>query len=160
MNTKNLTRTALCMAIVVVSTMVIAIPIPGTKGFVNPSEAAIFLSVGLLPGFLGVFAGGFGCAIADLLLGYSFYAPATLVVKSLEALLATVLYKKVNLPGILAFFLASFVMPLGYFLYDLILYDYPAAIAAIIPNGIQGIFGAVVAGLIFPLLKRATEHFW
>lgn len=158
--TRELTRTALFTAIICVATMVINIPVPATKGYVNASEVAVFLAAVLLPGGLGIVASGLGCALADLILGYTLYAPVTLIVKSLEASMAILFFRKFNLPRFVAFILASLFMPLGYFLYEIFLYGYQLAAVAILPNLLQGLFGAIVAGLIFPLIKKSTAHFF
>ena len=69
---------ALLMAIVCVCTMV-AIPLP--IGFFNLGDAACILSAHLLGPFLGVIAAAIGSALADILLGYAVYAPATALIK-------------------------------------------------------------------------------
>ncbi|MDO5301356.1 MAG: ECF transporter S component [Tissierellia bacterium] len=153
MDTKVLTRTALFMALVTVATMVVNIPIPATKGYLNASETAVFLSAALLPVPYGIVAAGFGCALADILLGYTYYAPATLIIKAIEAAGAIFLMKRIKLPVVVVFALASLLMPLGYFLYEVMLYGVAAASAAAIPNLLQGLFGAVLAGIIHPVLK-------
>lgn len=160
MDIKLLTRTALFMAIVTVTTMVINIPIPATKGYVNASEVAIFLSAALLPFGYNMVAAGIGCALADLLLGYSLYAPATVIIKAFEAFVAYKLFKTGKLNPFIAFFIASLFMPLGYFIYEfgILRYTIETAIAALIPNFIQGAFGAISAGVVFPFLKRISEN--
>lgn len=158
MNIKLLTRTALFMAIVTVTTMVINIPIPATKGYVNASEIAVFLSAALLPFAYNTFAGGTGCALADILLGYSLYAPATLVIKAIEAFIAFKLLKKFKLNPFVAFGIACIFMPAGYFLYEfgILRYTYETALAALIPNLLQGLFGAIGAGIVYPFLKKLS----
>lgn len=160
MNIKLLTRTALFMAIVTVTTMIINIPIPATKGYVNASEIAVFLSAALLPFGYNMAAAGIGCALADLLLGYSLYAPATFIIKSIEALIAYKFIKSFNVKPFIAFLIASLFMPIGYYVYEffIIRYTMEAAIAALLPNLMQGIFGAVGAGVTYPILKKITEN--
>lgn len=159
-STKDLTRTALFTAIVCIATMVINIPIPATKGYVNASEVAVFLSAILLPGGLGILAAGIGCALADLILGYTLYAPATLIIKALEASMAILFLRKMKLPTIVAFILGCLFMPLGYFLYETFLYGYQTAAVGALPNLLQGLFGAVAAGIIFPLIKKPAARFF
>lgn len=160
MNIKLLTRTSLFMAIVTVTTMVINIPIPATKGYVNASEIAVFLAASLLPFGYNLAAAGFGCALADLLLNYSLYAPATLIIKAFEALVAFKLIKSTKLKPVVVFIISSLFMPLGYFIYEylIIRYTKEAAVAAIIPNIIQGLFGAIGAGFTYPILKKIVEN--
>lgn len=160
MKTKNIVVTALFIAIVTVATLIINIPVPATKGYVNASEITVFLSASLLPGYLGLAAAGIGCALADLILGYTIYAPASLLIKALEAGMAILFVRKFKLPVIASFVLACLFMPLGYFLYETVLYGYPTAAVAVLPNLLQGLFGAIVAGLIYPALKRPSENFF
>ena len=66
----------------------LSIPLPSGYGYVNLGDAGVFLCACLLPGGLGALAAGVGAALADLILGWAVYAPVTLLVKGLTALLA------------------------------------------------------------------------
>ena len=79
-----LATTGLFTAIVCVVTMSFTFYVPATRGFFNIGDSMVFLSALLFGPLVGAFAGGVGSAIADLLLGYSYYAPATLVIKGFE----------------------------------------------------------------------------
>jgi len=75
---------AFYVALVAVSTIMFTLYVPATRGYFNIGEAAIF-TIALLSGrYFGAVAGGLGSALADILLGYYVFAPATLVVKGLE----------------------------------------------------------------------------
>jgi uncharacterized membrane protein len=75
---------AFYVALVAVSTIMFTVYVPATRGYFNIGEAAVF-TVALLSGrYFGAVAGGLGSALADILLGYYVFAPATLVVKGLE----------------------------------------------------------------------------
>ena len=86
--------TAVFTALVCVVTMIFSIYIPATQGFFNVGESMVFLSAILFGPFVGAFAGGFGSMLADLLLGYPHYAPATLIVKACEGAVVGALMKK------------------------------------------------------------------
>lgn len=74
---------AFYVALVSVSTVLLPLYVPATKGYFNVGEAAIY-SIALLSGpYFGAVAGGLGSALADLALAPMF-APATLVIKGLE----------------------------------------------------------------------------
>ena len=62
-------------------------------------DAIVILSGIILGPACGFLAGGVGSALADLLGGYFFYVPITLVIKGLIAFLSAVLYRKVNARG-------------------------------------------------------------
>ena len=75
------------MAMTTVATMVIAIPVPFTNGYIHLGDSMIFLSVLLLGWKYGAVAAGLGSALADLFLGYPQWAPWTLVIKAVMAIL-------------------------------------------------------------------------
>jgi uncharacterized membrane protein len=82
--TIQLAITAVFSSLVCVATMVFSIYVPSTKGFFNIGETMIYITALLFGPLIGSFAGGVGASIADILLGYPHYAPATLVIKACE----------------------------------------------------------------------------
>ena len=88
--TKKLVTTALFMALTMVATMFIRIPLP--LGYVNLGDAFIFLAVFILGPVCGAIAGGVGAGLADLF-GYITYAPGTLVIKAAMAIVAWLIYQ-------------------------------------------------------------------
>lgn len=76
--------TAVFTALVCVVTVIFSIYVPATQGFFNVGESMIFLAALLFGPFVGAFSGGFGAMLADLLLNYLHYAPATLFIKACE----------------------------------------------------------------------------
>ena len=90
----NLTVTAVFTALVCVATIIFSIYIPATEGFFNIGESMVFLSALFFGPFVGAFAGGVGAALADLLLGFPHYAPATIIVKSCEGAVVGALKKR------------------------------------------------------------------
>jgi uncharacterized membrane protein len=70
--------------LVFLATAFFSVYIPATKGFFNIGESMVYLSSILFGPFIGAFAGGVGSMLADLYLGYYYYAPATLIIKALE----------------------------------------------------------------------------
>jgi uncharacterized membrane protein len=74
--------------------MIFSIYVPATRGFFNIGESMVFLSALLFGPYVGAFAGGVGSMIADLILGYPHYAPATLVIKACEGAVVGALKKR------------------------------------------------------------------
>jgi uncharacterized membrane protein len=68
-----------------VATYSIMIPIPATSGYFNIGNVFIIIS-GLV--FGSIVAGGFGPAISDLIGGYYFSVPFTLIIKGCEGFVA------------------------------------------------------------------------
>lgn len=148
---KLIVRIAVLTALVSVVTIVnIPIPIPGLSGaYMNAGDAIVYTCAYMLGGTWGAVAAGIGSAAADLLLGSVIYAPATLIIKGLMAFITGWLMARGSgsLKGrLLALAIGGAVMPLGYFLYESILYG-PAPAAAGLPFNLVQYVGGVVLGL-------------
>jgi uncharacterized membrane protein len=84
MSPMKLVTMGLFTAVVCVVTMSFSIYVPATRGYFNIGDSMVFLTALLFGPIIGAFAGGVGAGLADLFLGYSYYAPATLVIKGFE----------------------------------------------------------------------------
>jgi len=76
--------TAVFTALVTVATVAFSVYVPATRGYFNIGETAVYVTALLFGPFIGAFAGGVGSMFADILLGYSIYAPGTLLIKACE----------------------------------------------------------------------------
>ena len=155
---RKLVLAALLAALVCVATMVVQIPSP-MQGYVNLGDCFVLLSGWLLGPWYGFAAGGIGSMLADLFLGYAHYAPGTLVIKGLVALLAALLYEKLGrspAARIASGVVGEIVMVLGDFGYASLLLGKGLAAAASIPGNIfQGAVGLVVGAVLATVLERA-----
>ena len=157
---KNLVFAALLAALACVATLVLTVPSP-TGGYMNLGDTVVVLSAYLLGPWWGAAAAGIGSMLADLFAGYPAYAPATLVIKAVMALLAAVLYKalgKKNWAFLVCAVAAEAVMVVGYWLYDgLFIVNSLAGGAAGIPsNLVQAAFGLVVSTLLVTALRKSS----
>ena len=138
--------------------LVVQIPSP-MQGYVNLGDCFVLLSGWLLGPWYGFAAGGIGSMLADLFLGYGHYAPGTLVIKGLVALVAALVYEKMGrtqVSRIVGGVVSEIVMVLGYFGYASLLLGKGLAAAASIPGNIfQGTVGLVVGVLLVAVLERA-----
>lgn len=152
--TKDLTILAMFIALTTVATMLIQIPIPATKGYINIGDT-ILICAGLLLGkTAGGVAGSIGSALADLLSGYGYYAPITFVVKGIEGFLAGYLKEK-NINFVVCGLIAGLVMALGYFIAEgTILYNFEAAAASLPANIMQGIGGSILASVLYKAIEK------
>jgi uncharacterized membrane protein len=75
---------AISTALVSVATIAFSVYVPQTHGFFNVGETMVFTTAILFGPLIGGFAGGVGSMMADILLGYPYYAPATLIIKGAE----------------------------------------------------------------------------
>lgn len=82
-----LSYTAIMTALVFIFTVVFSLYIPETEGYFNIGETGVYIAAITGGPIVGALAGGLGSALSDVALGYSYYAPATLVVKGLEGLI-------------------------------------------------------------------------
>jgi len=80
----QLSLAAVFTALVFVATTVFSVYVPQTRGFFNIGEIMVFATALLLGPTIGAFAGGVGSMLADIFLGYWYYAPATLIIKACE----------------------------------------------------------------------------
>ncbi|MBN2051343.1 MAG: ECF transporter S component [Spirochaetales bacterium] len=91
--TKHLAAVAILTAVTTVFTYIIRVPIAPTRGYINLGDVAIYFTAFTFGPLTALFAGGLGPAIADILAGYSQWAPITLGIHGLQGLLAGYLFR-------------------------------------------------------------------
>lgn len=157
----RLVLAALFAALGCVATMVISIPIPATNGYINLGDGIVLLGAFFLPPAYAAAAGGLGSMLADILLGYASYAPATLLIKALSALCAaTVSHMGQRKTGavILGAVAGEILMILGYFGYEALVLGYGlAAVGSIPANALQAAAGIVVSVLCHRALRAVLS---
>jgi uncharacterized membrane protein len=157
----SLVVAALFAALTCVATMVFTIPLPG-KGYLNTGDCFVILSGCLLGPVYGGAAAGIGSAFADLILGYSLYAPGTFVIKALMAVAAFFVFKVIKLAvkhsdvlaAVIAGVVAEIIMVLGYFVYEWPMFGFKTAAAAIAGNCLQGVGGVVLSTVVLSVIIR------
>src|SRR3972149_2613219 len=77
---------AVMTALVAVGTFIVRIPNP-MGGYFNVGDVMVFVAALTFNPLVGVFAGGVGSAIADMI-GFPMFAVPTLIIKGLEGVLA------------------------------------------------------------------------
>jgi len=132
----------------------LSLPLPSGYGYINLGDGGVFLCALLLPGGLGALAAGVGAALADLILGWAVYAPVTLLVKGLTALLAGLALRRAKKAALPLSLLCCLLVPLGYFLYETILLTAPVAAVNVLPNALQAAIGATLGTLVGRQLKK------
>lgn len=158
--TLKLTYTAMLTAMVCVATMLIRIPT--MVGYTNLGDGFILLSAFLFGPFYGAVAGGIGSMLADIISGYAFYAPATLAIKGLIAVIAALLWKAMRKRGgdkvwkkMLASLVAEIWMAAGYWTFETLFLGEAKAALASIPNNIaQGLVGVVLGMVLYYALSK------
>ena len=148
---------ALFAALTFVATFIVQIPAP--FGYVNLGDCFVLLSGALLGPFYGFAAAGLGSALADLLLGFSVYAPATFLIKGVMALIMGLVAqkadKRVILKTTLFGALCEILMAASYFVYECFALGYNIAAAAAIPmNLFQGAVGLAAFLIFYGVISR------
>jgi len=166
MKVKTLVLRAALVALTMVATMMIQVPTPATKGYVNLGDSMVFISALLFGPITGAIAGGLGSALADLFTGYALWAPMTLVIKGIEGFMVGALFRLTRrsltegwgiglaLPVVL---LGGLWMVFGYFVCEIFLFGLGPAAAAVPGNLFQAAVGACVALPVAAALARVTR---
>lgn len=145
-NTRRISLYALFIALTCIGTLVIRIPFPLTKGYLNLGDAVLLAAAILLGRRGGMLAGGLGSFMADLLTGYA-YAPATLLIKGLEGYLCGLIYERwpSTAGRVAAVAVGALVMATGYLIFETFLVGFYTALLSYAANLGQGAAGAVLA---------------
>ena len=143
---RTMVMAAVLAALACVATMVVQIPSP-MNGYVNLGDCFVLLSGWLLGPWWGGAAGGIGSMLADLLLGYGHYAPGTLIIKGLMALVGALIFKalgKSSVGALVSGLVSEIIMVAGYFGYAALLLGKGIGAAASVPgNLVQGAVGLI-----------------
>ena len=164
----NIALLAIMTALATIMTLVIQIPYPGTSGYFNFGDTMVMLGGFLLGPVGGFFAGGVGSALADVISGYTFYAPITLVVKGFEGMavgyFSFKVKKHVRLSkwDIVGVVIGAIIMLTGYFVAQVILFSALLGVAVAIAVAIgelvtvnlaQVTIGGTLALIIGPIIR-------
>ncbi len=155
--------------LIFVITAFVSVP-AGPVGNINLGDVFIIIATFVL-GPYGAIAGGIGAMLADLIGAYAVYAPATLVVKALLAIVCYYVYKGLKkvicfdyISRLIGAVCGEIVMVLGYFLYEGVLYGFKTAIVSVPFNLIQGgvatVLGTIVSFLLLEnrFINRFMEN--
>ena len=156
--TRQLVITALMISLIVLGTLLFRVPIPMTQGYIHLGDTMICLGVMLLGKRNAAAAAGIGSAMADLLGGFSYWAPWSLVIKFAMAFTAGfIIEKRINnrndsesssLLYITALTAGGLVMCAGYLIAECLMYGSWAAAFIALPWN----FGQFTAGIVLSLL--------
>lgn len=163
--TQTLVLTALMMCMILVMTFIIRIPIPATNGYIHLGDGMIFLSVLLLGWKYGAVAAGVGSALADLWAGYAIYAPVTLVVKFVMAMVVGLFIERVvktdfttlrlRVAEIMGMVIGGAFMCGGYYVAESFMYgNWVVPLTGIPMNILQFVVGVVLASALATALYR------
>ena len=111
--------------------------IPTNNGYIHVGDGLIYLAACILPWQYAMAVGAGGALLADCLTGFAIWAPGSVVIKAVTALLFTNKGQKMmSLRNYLALIPAAVICVGGYYLYESILYSNFVAPLASIPASI------------------------
>lgn len=136
--------------------------LPIAHGFVHIADSLVFLASAVLPLPYSVLACAIGGGLADVLCGYAVYAPATFVIKGVTALFFRAALsgrdggvgRIVCVRNLLALLPSAIACAGGYFLYELALYGFSAALVGVPMNLLQVAVGGALFALMGLLMDR------
>lgn len=160
--TRRLVTAALFTAIITVTTLAVQIPTPATGGYVHIGDCFCLVAAWILPLPWAMAAAGVGTMLADLLGGYTVYAPASLLIKAGIALIARLLYLALSrgrrgrlLPCAVSGIAGEAWMICGYFLFNAWARGKGLAALASVPgNALQAGVGVVAATVLWLALGK------
>ena len=175
--------TGVMIALETISTILVSIRIPATQGYFNLGEMVIYLAAILFGPMVGFLTGAIGASLADLILGYTIFAPATFIIKGFEGYIVGYLYKKLiknekaNNPmayikfkpeistrkQMVAIIFSTLnggaIMVTGYFVYEILIgISIAAALVEIPVNIIQCLIGAIMTVFLAPTVKKVFQN--
>mgnify|MGYP001129144827 CR=1 FL=1 len=166
---RKLTLNAMMIAMVLLVTYLTPFKII-PQGYINLGDIAIFIAAIVLGRKSGFIAGAIGSSLADIALGYVFYAPTTFLVKGMEGYIAGLIgyafkYEKVSYASVVIGVIAGAVwMVLGYFVSEAFILNYfvpgfglATALNNVLGNLIQAAISAIAAPVIFAYLVKFTR---
>lgn len=151
---RRLCQSAVFAAIIFVFTAYLHVP--SFNGYTHIGDGFLYLAASLLPTGYAAAAGAVGAGLADVLSGYSLWAPATLIIKAATACCFTA-----KAPGFLCrrnfvALLPAFVLCVGgYYLYECIITGNFVAPLAGIPGYIVQV---ALSSLVYLLVGRGLDR--
>jgi Predicted membrane protein len=163
MNTKKqiIYRISICaimIGLIFLVTRFLAIPYPG-GGYFNFGDSLILFTSIFVGPIEGIIAGVCGSVLGDLTSGYANFIPFTIVAKSLESIIAFIIYKllkKHRHLKYLSLFIGSAFMCLTYFVSYIILYDINYALTQVIFDVIQALVSSTIAYFLLKAFEKTN----
>ena len=161
---RRLVLSALFAALACIATLVIQLHV-SPNGYINLGDCIVLLCGWLLSPAYGAAAAGIGSAMADILSGYAYYEPATLVVKALMALLGGMAFRAVSSHGrhrilaacVLSALISECIMAGGYYLFEAFVLGLgPVGALISMPGNVIQALGGGISGIVAYLLLRRS----
>ena len=131
--------------------------IPTYNGYVHCGDGFIFIAACILPMPYSIIVGVLGAMLADLLTGFAIWAPGSMIIKGLLALLFSCKAKKIiTTRNLIMLFPAALISAIGYYLYESLIYgNFVASLAGIPGSLVQ----AVASSIVFVALGLSMDKY-
>lgn len=131
--------------------------IPTYNGYVHCGDGFIFIAACILPMPYSIIVGVLGAMLADLLTGFVIWAPGSMIIKALLAILFTCKSDKIITKRNLVMLLpAALISAVGYYLYEaLITGSFIASLAGIPASLVQ----AAASSIVYVALGTALDKY-
>lgn len=166
-STQKLVLTAMMACLTLVLTYLIKVPVPATEGYIHLGDSMVFFGMMLLGWKYGAVAAALGSSLADLLGGFTIYAPITFAAKFIVVVIAGLFIEsgmKANsrksfiAKALIGTLLSCIFMLAAYYVAESIMYGNWAAPLIEIPlNVIQFVVGFVLAVLLATQIERISS---
>ena len=148
LGSKEIATIGVMGALACIATMVFMFPIPATSGYFNFGDAIVMTTAFTFGPVIGAIAGGLGSGLADLLSGWYNWVIFTAVIKGAEGYIVGTLAgdhaTRTLSKTVVAWFVGSIVMVAGYFVVQVSMFDFGAAMVEAPFNFVQ----MAVAGVV------------
>ena len=129
--------------------------IPTYNGYVHCGDGFIFIAACLLPMPYSVIVGVLGAMLADLLTGFAIWAPGSMIIKGLLALLFTCKSNKIlTVRNLIMLLPAALISAGGYYLYEVLITGSFVASLAGIPGSLTQ---AAASSIVFVVIGIALD---
>lgn len=155
---KSICFTAVMAALIFVFTFTFKIPLG--NGYTHLGDAIIFLSIPLLGSKKSCFAAGIGAALADVIGGYTIWAPPTFCIKLLLVLICGIFAEKLMKNKFFGYIIGAVLGGVfqiaAYTLVKIVMFDKAYAFSSLPTLAIQTAVGIAVA-LVFIAMFNKTN---
>ena len=120
--------------------------IPTYNGYVHCGDGIIFIAACILPMPYSIAVGVVGAMLADLLTGFAIWAPGSMIIKGLLALLFTCKSNKIITKRNLFMLVpAALISAIGYYLYEALIFgNFIASLTGIPASLVQAVASSIV----------------
>ena len=161
LNTRQIAAIGVMGALATIATMMFTFPIPATSGYFNLGDAIVMTTALTFGPIIGALAGGLGSGLADFLGGWYNWVIFTAVIKGAEGYVAGKLAGPTEgrplQKTIIAWIVGGVIMVGGYFIVEVFMYGFSAALVEIPFNAVQMLVAGVVGVPVSIALKDRLD---